>query len=1004
MSTDHACDQSPSAGQRAAAHSSRSLPRWRAVALAALLVLTAYGLPAPAAEPEPVGAVASAPLELWNVSGVQTRVVDGKLAITPADGNWARAAALSRSQIPFWNTDGAQITLHVSAAVSRPGDLFDNLMCIGLVSNNAAKNLPAANDFVGVHITYNRAKRTYGVSCARKEAKGDPAIRGEGGNTVPYAKNARIEVHAGDEGFTLTLALDAQHFSATVPGAGELTYPLGLNEATWRTPFLFAETMNFNGGRCALQIDRATIVSVASKLDAITGLDLRPIANRGFRDDVADDQLGGWTDQGENDLRQLATGRAVFQNIPFTIIDPARNAGKAMVVLNAKSRSYLPKTVEPLPIGRKLDSLVFLHAAAWAGETDALAARYAVTYSDGSRVEIPIRVGAHLNDWWSLKQASDPDAALITQVASSKSNSGHVGLYAYRWRNPQPTKEVASLTLSSAEGDVVYGLIAVSAVGAGITPSVEQVLTSAFDKTLAEDPRRNPPDRAQIPDQIVLKSEKALAPNWLATPLEVLGGGFGAHAMELPGYADFVQSYGGISRFPHGNSLMFYFWPYKATEWNPVAAQLGGGGGYLTIPNWFMKYDCAPKAISHQETLATYKKLGLKLILTFNTHGMFDGKDFIYVRALPAGQQRKPSDDVFKTGTFSQENLAKIAKNNEALVDYIIANGYLDTIAYWEMDNERYNSPGAEYADMAAAHIRMLRAKVPNAKVILCFGDSAYSGYSPEPDKAGLAPWSRDLLRRLKEVGLEDSVDYFAPHLYPFIVDKADELTQNFLADWGVRNIYRSLDYYGAMLDAEGFGKSRFYVTEWGTQVDSLDEKDRYLNTTMAAGVASAKEMMAIYSHPRVDGACWHQFTHQSAFGRESKQVLKIYGVQSVYTGETGRVVTTPPAEAVKLFQRFANGTTLVKTALDLPHGVHALSARKADGTLWHYVVNSTASPYAFSAQGVTQRTTLSATAVTAVSILRYGGYGDTPGEIDEILPKEFADTVLPPFSVSLVQ
>ena len=987
MSYNDACHNRSSGEKRLA-------PRrpWRTLATATLCLLAAYGMSIQAAESD-----------LWNVSGIQTQVQDAKLTITPSATDWGRAAAVSHSQVPFWNSDGATITMHISSAVSKPGDLFDNLMCVGFVGNNAAKTLQSTADFVGVQITYSRAKKTYGVFCARKEAHGDQTTRSENGEAVPFVKNARLEVKAGDEGFDLAIAINQERIQVTVAGAGEITYPLGLAKASWQTPFLFAQSMNFKGGRCAMLVDHLAITSVASKLSAITALDLRPFTNMGFRDEVAEDQTGGWTDQGENDLRQLATGPVVYQNIPFTLIDPAANSGKSMIVLNAKARPFLPKAVGPLPINRTLNSLVFLHTAAWAWRTNDLAARYTATYADGSHIDIPIRLGAHLNDWWSLKQASDASAILLTQVPSSKSSAGSVGLYAYRWTNPTPVKPITSLSLASAEGDVVYGLLAIAAVGADITPAVEQVLAGSFDKTVAADPRRNPPDRELIPDHIVLKSTKTINATALATPVEALGGGFGAKAIALPGYGEFVTTYGGgVSRFPHGSVVNNYFWPYKATEWAPIVEQKGGR--YGLIADWFMTYKCAPMAISYQEMLATYKKDGLKLILTFNTSSMFDGKEFTYVKTLPEAAMRTKKEDPLRVGTFSPENLAKIVASNETLVDYIINNDYLDTIAYWEMDNERYTTPGAEYAEMSAAHIRMLRKKVPHAKVIVGIGDNAYPGYSAEPEKQNLAPWSRELLRRLKELGMADSVDYFAPHLYPFIVDPADELTQNFIDDWGIRNVYRSLDYYAAMLDAEGFGKSRFYVTEWGTQVDSLPEAQRYLNATMAAGVASAKEMMAIYSHPRVEGACWHQFTHQSSFGRESKEVLKIYGVQSVYTGETGRIVTTPPAEAVKLFQQFALGNTLIPSTFARTPGLHVLSARKTDGSTWHFAVNTTASAIPFPGQGAAKRTTLAAPSLTSVSILRYGGFGDTPGEIDEILPKEFTDTVLPPFSVNIIQ
>jgi beta-galactosidase len=50
-----------------------------------------------------------------------------------------------------------------------------------------------------------------------------------------------------------------------------------------------------------------------------------------FRDDIADDRKGGWTDQGKNDFRDVKTGMTTAAGIPFRIIDPAQNNGNPVL-------------------------------------------------------------------------------------------------------------------------------------------------------------------------------------------------------------------------------------------------------------------------------------------------------------------------------------------------------------------------------------------------------------------------------------------------------------------------------------------------------------------------------------------------------------------------------------------------------------------------------------------------------------------------------------------------
>jgi len=73
------------------------------------------------------------------------------------------------------------------------------------------------------------------------------------------------------------------------------------------------------------------------RLSGSFALPLSKTANRGFRDEVAGDGVGGWTDQGGNDFRHMPVGDQMLCGVPFRILDPAKNGGKSCLVLNMTS-------------------------------------------------------------------------------------------------------------------------------------------------------------------------------------------------------------------------------------------------------------------------------------------------------------------------------------------------------------------------------------------------------------------------------------------------------------------------------------------------------------------------------------------------------------------------------------------------------------------------------------------------------------------------------------------
>ena len=124
----------------------------------------------------------------------------------------------------------------------------------------------------------------------------------------------------------------------------------------------------------------------------------------GFRDEVAGDQKGGWTDQGNNDMRYFPVGTQVFNGVRFDVIDPARSDNKSCIVLKGKPSPYFPAQSIEIPVGLRLDKLYFLHAVR--GALCGRQASYVVHYADGAYVEIPVRLGMEVRGWWAAAARS----------------------------------------------------------------------------------------------------------------------------------------------------------------------------------------------------------------------------------------------------------------------------------------------------------------------------------------------------------------------------------------------------------------------------------------------------------------------------------------------------------------------------------------------------------------------------------------------------------------------
>jgi beta-galactosidase len=190
-------------------------------------------------------------------------------------------------------------------------------------------------------------------------------------------------------------------------------------------------------------------------------IDLTPFANRALADDVAEDGVGGWSDQGpKGDLRTFPTGSQNFGGVPFTI----GAAPKSCIVLASNSRpkpETLPDEVT-IPIGYPVEGFYFLHASAYGGTYVAL---YQIQYADGTRVDVPVMYDINIHDWTNpgpfMRETATSSIVAWTGRCPMFSS---IGVYRMLWVNPKPAVPVKAVRFANPARVSVPMLLGLTAV------------------------------------------------------------------------------------------------------------------------------------------------------------------------------------------------------------------------------------------------------------------------------------------------------------------------------------------------------------------------------------------------------------------------------------------------------------------------------------------------------------------------------------------------------------
>ena len=193
----------------------------------------------------------------------------------------------------------------------------------------------------------------------------------------------------------------------------------------------------------------ATIGLFASARCGDVFLDISSMANMGFKDDVAGDGKGGWSDQGaDNDFATFDIQQRKFGNVPFSIIDPRKNSGLAIMTFRSPSinaKVNLDEAVLDVD-GAKASYLYVLHTCCYGSHAkDELVGSVTVKLKDGSENEFQLLNRRDVGDWWNPSNL--PNGAVVHTKFNGNST---VGVYLSKFKISDVPMEIDSVSFKTA--------------------------------------------------------------------------------------------------------------------------------------------------------------------------------------------------------------------------------------------------------------------------------------------------------------------------------------------------------------------------------------------------------------------------------------------------------------------------------------------------------------------------------------------------------------------------
>ena len=240
--------------------------------------------------------------------------------------------------------------------------------------------------------------------------------------------------------------------------------PVGLEKKDWKTYTMTCDVPEYMKTLViGLGIQKAVGTVQIRRVKVETGdllLPMEKVANWDFRDEKADDQKGGWHDQGpEYDASKFPVRNRSFGGVPFSVIDPKDNGRNAIVAFRCPRVPTGAEYVESDPGCSFTERYLYLlHCSAWEGVKGEKAGSIVLYGENGKKMELPVIYGKDLQEWWGGKSAENAFAGVYI-VAPGGGGSAYVS----RFEIPLEFGPVRKVGFRKEKSSVLWLLIAATA-------------------------------------------------------------------------------------------------------------------------------------------------------------------------------------------------------------------------------------------------------------------------------------------------------------------------------------------------------------------------------------------------------------------------------------------------------------------------------------------------------------------------------------------------------------
>ncbi len=169
-------------------------------------------------------------------------------------------------------------------------------------------------------------------------------------------------------------------------------------------------------------------------------VDLRLFANKGF-DNRQNFPVGiGWFEETRKDLKEIPISGEFLNGVFCDFIRFDYNGNRTCIALKSAKLPDGLTEVKDIPLSGTLRAISFFHAVTHAepGETVMI---YTIHYADGSTLDLPVVVGRNIGSW-----KIDSNSPEVKKLIAWKNSEG-LGFFRWEWSNPEPQKEISSLSI-----------------------------------------------------------------------------------------------------------------------------------------------------------------------------------------------------------------------------------------------------------------------------------------------------------------------------------------------------------------------------------------------------------------------------------------------------------------------------------------------------------------------------------------------------------------------------